>query len=122
MTREQMVAEFGEPGVQNPMIVDLVALDPNTGRVVLAMLEPRPWNAGPRQFRQIEEKINRYLGYILDGHLARQYPEYAGKRVQIRLQCAEAPAGEPARFVAAAEHAIRAEGIDFELVVAPPSV
>ena len=58
MTREQMVAEFGEPGVQNPMIVDLIELDAASNRVVLAMFERRPWGSVPHQLRQIEEKIH----------------------------------------------------------------
>ena len=28
MTREQMVAEFGEPGVENPKLMDLITVDP----------------------------------------------------------------------------------------------
>ena len=77
MTRAQMVAEFGEPGVENPKIMDLIELDPASDKVVLVMIERRAWGAGPQQFRQIEEKINRYLGYVLDGHLAAHYPQIA---------------------------------------------
>jgi uncharacterized protein DUF6572 len=121
MTREQMVAEFGEPGVQNPTIVDLIDVDRATDAVVLVMIERRPWGADPRQLTQIEEKINRYLGYALDGHLAEHYPKYRGKRVQIRLDCAEEPHGDAVKFVRAAEHAISAQGVDFVVkVVAPP--
>lgn len=119
MTREQMLAEFGEPGVQNPMIVDLIERDPTSGRVVLVMVERRPWNSDPHQFTQIEEKINRYLAYVLDGHLGQQYPAYLGKQVQIRLDCVEEPDGEAIRFVTAAGHAIRQEGLDFLLHVVP---
>lgn len=117
MTRDQMVAEFGEPGVQNPMIVDLIALDDTSGRVVLAMFERRPWGTVPQQLRQIEEKINRYLGYVLEGHLGQQYPQYLGKNVLIRLDCVEEPHGEAVRFVTAASHVIRQEGLEFLLNV-----
>src|SRR5690349_10619361 len=110
MTREQMIAEFGEPGVDNPKLVDLIELDPVSDKVVLVMLERRGWSDNPQQFRQIEEKINRYLGYVLDGHLTTHYPLYAGKRVQIRLDCAEAPHGNAVKFVQAADRAIRAQG------------
>ena len=120
MTRDQMVNEFGEPGVENPMLLDLIAVDPATDRVVLTMIERRAWGAEPRQFQQIEEKINRYLGYVLDGFLAEQHPEYEGKRVEIRLQCAEQPHGEAVRFVAAATQAVQAEGIEFVVAVAAP--
>ena len=120
MTRDQMVNEFGEPGVENPMLLDLIAVDPATDKVVLTMIERRAWGAADRQFQQIEEKINRYLGYVLDGFLAEQHPEYEGKRVEIRLQCAEQPHGEAVRFVAAATQAVQAEGIDFVVAVAAP--
>lgn len=121
MSREQLVAEFGEPGVQNPMIVDLIELDPVSGRLILAMFERRPWGATPLQFRQIEEKINRYLGYVLDGHLGEQYPQYLGKTVLVRLDCLEEPHGEAIRFVTAASHVIRQEGLEFQLQVTGPT-
>jgi hypothetical protein len=121
MTREQMVAEFGEPGVQNPRIMDLIEMDPVSEKVVLVMIEQREWGADPRQFQEIEEKINRYLGYVLDGHLASHYPQYGGKRVRIRLDCVEEPCGDAIRFVRAADHAIRAEGLEFAVKVTPPT-
>jgi hypothetical protein len=121
MTREKMVAEFGETGVQNPMVMDLITLDPATEKVVLVMIERRPWGADPRQFAQIEEKINRYLAYALDGFLAQHYPQYEGRRVVLRLDCAEAPHGTAVRFVEAAEQAVRAEGLDFVVNVTPPA-
>jgi len=76
ITREQMLSEFGAPGVENPKVVDLISVDPASDKVVLTMIERRPWGAGPQQFQQIEEKINRYMGYALDGFLAEHHPEY----------------------------------------------
>lgn len=121
MTREQMVAEFGAPGVENPMLLDLITTDPATGDVVLVMIERRAWGAHPQQFKQIEEKINRYMAYALDGFLAEHHPEYAGRHVRLRLDCAEAPVGEAERFLAAAQHAARAHGLDLVVQVAPPA-
>lgn len=115
MTREQMVAEFGAPGVQNPMIVDLIEWDPASERVVLAMVERRPWGSHHLQFKQIEEKINRYLGYVLEGHMGQQYPQYVGRTVRIRLDCVDTPTGEAEHFVAAAGYAVRNEGVEFAL-------
>lgn len=120
MTRDQMVAEFGGPGVENPAIIDLISLDSATGAVVLTMIERRPWGVAAQQLRQIEEKINRYMGYALDGFLVQHYPQYAGKPVTIRLQCAEAPHDEATRFVDAAAHAIRQHGMELVLDIRPP--
>jgi hypothetical protein len=118
ITREQMVSEFGEPGVENPKVVDLITVDPASDKVVLVMIERRAWGASPQQFQQIEEKINRYMGYALDGFLVEHHPEYLGKSVQIRLTCAEEPHGEAARFVQAARHAIESHGLELIVEVA----
>jgi hypothetical protein len=117
--REQMLAEFGAPGVQNAKVVDLISVDAAADTVVLAMFESRPWGIGPEQFGQIEEKINRYMGYALDGFLVEHYPAYHGKQVRIRLDCVEEPTGEAARFVDAARQAIVAHGLEFQVVVGP---
>jgi hypothetical protein len=119
MTREQMIAEFGEPGVHNPAIVDLIELDRETGHVVLAMIERRGWECSPGQFKQIEEKLNRYMGYVLDGHLTSHYPQYEGKPVRIRLDCVHAPAGEAVAFLEAAQRSVREYGLEFLVKVIP---
>jgi hypothetical protein len=119
MTRDEMVAEFGARGVENPTIVDLIALDATSDQVVvLAMLERRPWGQGGAQLRQIEEKLNRYLGYVLDGFFIQQFPRYAGKRIRLRLDCAEAPHGTAVAFLDAARRAVEHQGLEFEVNVA----
>jgi hypothetical protein len=121
LTREQMIAEFGDTGVQNPAVIDLITLDRASDTVVLVMTERRPWSASAEQVKQIEEKLNRYMGYVLDGFLAQQYPQYLGKSVQIRLDCAEQPHGEAVRFVEAMTHASESHGIRFTVAVLPPA-
>jgi hypothetical protein len=121
LTREQMIAEFGDTGVQNAAVIDLITLDKDADTVVLVMTERRPWDAAREQFKQIEEKLNRYMGYVLDGFLAEQYPQYRGKLVAIRLDCAEAPRGEAARFVDAMTHACESHGMRFSSAVRPAS-
>jgi hypothetical protein len=121
MTREQMVQEFGEPGVENPGLLDLITVDPTSGAVILVMFERRPWGQSSAQFSQIEEKINRYLGYALDGFLVQHYPQYEGKPIQIRLDCVEEPQGDADRFVRAARQTAQAHGVDFLVNVTPPA-
>src|SRR6476659_9699106 len=116
-----MLSEFGAPGVENSKVVDLISVDEASGKVVLTMIERRAWGASDQQFQQIEEKINRYMGYALDGYLVEHYPDYAGKPVQIRLECAEAPHGEAVLFVQAAARAAADHGLELVVVVSPPA-
>lgn len=100
-------------GVFNPHVVDLIRYDRERDEVVLLMLEERAWDVGPEQLRQLEAKFNAYLSYVLDGHLAQQYPDYAGKDVCFQLDCAAAPAGEAERMLRAMQNFAEGENIRF---------
>lgn len=121
ITREELVAEFGEPGVENPAMIDLITAAPDSDTVVLVMIERRPWGSAPLQLKQIEEKVNRYMAYALDGFLVEHYPQHAGRPVQIRLDCAEAPHGEAVSFLASMASAIESYGLTFALKVVRPA-
>ena len=116
-----MLSEFGAPGVENSKVIDLISVDAASDKVVLTMIERRAWGADDQQFPQIEEKINRYMGYALDGFLVEHYPQYEGKRVQIRLECAEEPHGDAVLFVKAAARAAGDHGLELVVVVKPPA-
>ena len=60
------------------------------------------------------------MGYVLDGFLAEHYPQYEGKRVQIRLECAEEPHGDAALFVKGAARPASDHGLEFVVAVRPP--
>ena len=107
-------------GVRNPYVVDRIERDPASGRVVLVMLEPRPWGSEAEQLDQLEEKLNSYLGYVLGGHLVRQYPAYEGVPVRFQLECVAEPRVLEEDFLAAARHHCAGEGIELCLVVRTP--
>jgi hypothetical protein len=110
-------AEPEARGVHNPRVVDLIHLDSERDEVVLLMLEERPWGTLPEQLRQLEAKFNSYLAYVLDGHMVKQYPQYAGKRVCVRLDCAAPPGeGERAMLTAMGNFAA-SENLSFEVNV-----
>ncbi len=107
-----------ERGVHNPRVVDLIRLDADADAVELLMLEQRPWGGNPEQLRQLEAKFNSYLGYVQTGQLARDYPQYAGRRVRFRLECASAPTGEAASMLSAMRDFAAGEGLDFAVEIA----
>lgn len=84
-------AEPEPRGIQNPNVIDLISLDAEANQVVLLMLEERPWGSVADQLEQLDEKYNRYVSYVLDGHLVNQYPQYADKAVRIQLDCTSPP-------------------------------
>ncbi len=108
-------------GVRNPYVVDRIERDPESGRVVLVMLESRPWGSEPEQLDQLEEKLNSYLGYVLGGHLVRQYPAYEGAPVRFQVECVAPPRVLEEDFLAAARHHCAGEGIELALVVRTPA-
>ncbi len=78
-------------GVENPAIVDLISFDERRSQVVLTLIETRSWDQGQAQLEQLNDKLSNYFVYVLDGHLAEQYPQYAGKAVRIQLDCTSEP-------------------------------
>jgi hypothetical protein len=113
ISEQRTEEEFGSRGVENPDIIDLITSDLSTGEVVLVILEVRPWGAAPQQLAEHDEKLNRYMVYILDGHLARQYPQYVGKPVRIQLDCAATPDEQTQRFLDNVEHICGMNGVRF---------
>jgi hypothetical protein len=78
------VAEVFSP-MQMTNVVDVVALDKETDRVVLSMIETRPWGDQGALLPEFLKKMHTYLSYVVDEDLARDHPAYAGKKVAIRL-------------------------------------
>ena len=110
--------EQREPrGVHNPRVIDLITPDPNSGEVVLVMLEERPWQSDPEQLRQLEAKFNSYLEYALGGHLVKHYPEYADRPVRFQLECAENPRPADSAFFTAMANFAAGEDIRFVVAV-----
>lgn len=103
-------------GVAQPNVVDVVGQDAS-GRYLLIMIESRPWGTDAAQASQLKGKINAYTGFIVDGSLARQYPETAGQPVDIQLNCCEAPSGEFATILHHAAQQLQQHGIGFRVNV-----
>ena len=103
-------------GVENPDIIDLIRLDRARGEVELVIIEQRPWDGGRTQLEQFDEKLNRYLTYILNGFVGRHYPQYEGLPTRLVIDCAEPPTGQDVlRFFAGVESVCEANGIAFSI-------
>jgi hypothetical protein len=100
-------------GVANAAVLDALAEDKVTGEIVLMMFEPRPWNLGDQQIMQLQEKLNAYLSFALDGELADQLPQFANRPVRVQLNCSEPPPPDVVSFLAKVREQISFQGINF---------
>ena len=73
--------------------------DAETGEAVLIMVEPRAWDGSEERLFQLQEKINSYLSFALDGEMTDAFPHLAGKPVRLQLDCAVAPDAMTEHFI-----------------------
>jgi hypothetical protein len=106
-------------GVENPRIVDLIAPDRRRGEIVLSLLEGRPWGGGREQLEQHDEKLDAYFVYVLDGHLAREYPQYRGMPARIEVVCVEEPGEAERPFLAGVARTAAENGLRFVVRIDP---
>jgi hypothetical protein len=100
--------------VNDPSVVDLVSLAPD-GAVALVMVEPRPW-LGREQLFDLQEKVNSYASYALDGGLLSDYPHMTGRPIRLELRCPSLPRGQDAEFISGISKSLSAVGLEFRVV------
>jgi hypothetical protein len=103
-------------GLENPGILDALAHDTCKDKVVLAMYESRPWLGEETQLFQLQEKLNAYLSFVLDGELNDAYPELAGKTVEIQLRTVHEPDDKASHFITRVREQLALQCIAFEIV------
>lgn len=119
-TQPETPKHCGSPspkGMEHAGVIDLLVFDQSSGEVLLTMVETRPWTAGSLQLFQLQEKLNAYLSFILDGEMLETYPQFAGKPVRLRLECATPPGPEETPFLQHVYEQTLLQGIAFEVAV-----
>ena len=107
-------------GMEHPAVIDLFAIDAKSDEVLLVMNEPRPWDGSDEQLHQVQEKFNAYVSFLLDGEMATEHPELAGKRARIELRCAAMPDARGIELLGSIHEQLALQEIGMEVVVAPP--
>ena len=103
-------------GLENPGVLDAFAHDTRADKLVLAMYEDRPWSSEERQLFQLQEKLNAYLSFILDGELNEAYPEFVGKQVEIQLRTVHEPDARAFDLIRRVREQLALQQITFEVV------
>lgn len=104
-------------GIQHPGVIDLVSLS-RDGRVCnLWISEFRKWSGSRRELASLQEKVNNYISFALDGQMVSLYPQSAGKAVSIVLHTSPPIPASVDGFVGRLRDAVREHGIGFELLL-----
>ena len=103
-------------GLEHPGVLDAFAHDTRADKLVLAMYETRPWSGEEMQLFQLQEKLNAYLSFVLDGELSDAYPELAGKRVEIQLRTVHEPDAKAFDLIRRVREQLDLQRITFEVV------
>ena len=99
-------------------VIDVIAQDPKTGEVVLVMNEPTEWNGSDNQLLALQERFNAYVSFLLDGEMASDHPELAGKPARIELRCRHLPSDPALALLQAIHDQLELQAIKVEVVVA----
>jgi len=98
-------------------MLDAFAHDTREDLLVLAMFETRPWEYGERQLFQLQEKLNAYVSFILDGEMKENFPHLVGKPVRIELRTTSEPPQRAMEFLGRARDQLGLQQIDLEVVL-----
>lgn len=103
-------------GLEHPGVLDAFAHDTRANKLVLAMYEGRPWSGEDWQLFQLQEKLNAYISFILDGELAEGFPDLAGKPVEIQLRSIHEPDARTLDLIEHVRQQLALQQIAFEVI------
>jgi hypothetical protein len=106
-------------GLEHPGVLDALAHDTRADKVVLAMYELRPWTGEAFQLFQLQEKLNAYVSFLLDGELQENFPDLAAKSVEIQLRTLHDPDAKALEFISRVREQLALQQITFEIVRLP---
>src|SRR6266568_9021896 len=98
-------------------VIDMIAQDAKTNEVVLVMNEPHEWDGSDEQLLALQERFNAYASFLLDGEMAADHPELAGKPARIELRCAHIPDTRALELLALIHDQLAFQQVKLEVVV-----
>ena len=95
----------------------MIAHDAKTGEVVLVMNEPDAWSGSDDRLLALQERFNAYVSFLLDGEMASDHPELAGKSARIEVRCAHMPDARALELLGMIHEQLAFQEIKMEVVV-----
>lgn len=108
-------------GIDAPGSIDLVRV-PESGPVELVIADSGSWDGSDHRQILLQEKLNRYLEFVLDGELATAQPESAGRPWTIVIESSSTPDPRTIAYLRRADNELRRSGGGCVLrLVQPPA-
>jgi hypothetical protein len=101
-------------------IIDYVAMDKLSDKLVLIIKEDRPWDDAQTMHNQLKAKIDTYYQYIMDPSFTREYPGKRPSDVVITLFCLQPPGPQNLQFFQYVRQVLAQDKIDFNFLQKPP--
>jgi len=100
-------------GARHPEVIDFLTHKDNVCSLYIVQSEPLT----DELTLKLQEKINNYLTYALDGQLDEQYPDLRNMKLRIQIDINDEPEGIAAEFLEKVRPIIEEEGIEFKIQV-----
>jgi hypothetical protein len=101
--------------------IDLVSVTADGGTVELHIVADAPWTGSDAELMSLQQKINTYVGFALDGQLHATYPETKGLGWRIIIDAHAGPSdGRSTQVIAQVAEGVRRYGGDLLLGSAAP--
>src|SRR4051812_31517805 len=101
--------------LQNTSVIDLVARSKDGRQYELVLVVDSGEWRGKDALRALQEKLNSYASYALDGAMAADYPESEGRDKSIRIQTIDVPPEDAVQFLVKVESLLKPEGLPVRL-------
>jgi hypothetical protein len=98
-------------------VIDVIAQDAKTGEVVLVMNEPEQWDGSDEQLLALQERFNAYVSFLLDGEMAADHPDLAGRPARVELRCVHMPDTRALELLGLIHDQLAFQQIKLEVVV-----
>lgn len=93
--------------------VDLISQS-KTGEFFLIIVVDEPWVDSDEFKYLLQEKLNNYSAYFLDGQMLQEYPDCKQQRVTVRISSTTAIPKRLQEFISKLSEATKSYGIDIE--------
>ena len=75
------------------------------------------WDGSNEQLLVLQERFNAYVSFLLDGEMASDHPELAGKTARIELRCAHIPDTRALELLGLVHNQLAFQEIKLDVVV-----